>query len=455
MTEVLRRLLAMVSVLGVIGVPFGIGWLWTHPQSRPSRWIRHNAVDPITTRYAAWIDRRTQRRLGNACRNLPPTFPPVPWHEWRYVAMPVRQWCARSPWAAIAHAFKLAILAVAVLNVGTLVNIARYVWHNPPGSRGPRHLTGDQLVDNMMADPANHHSVKGGQNPLDPLGSLVRAGQHAVEWLVHKVEPGVSAVMNPLADPVATATTAAALVLLAMFFVAMRPAATVFVWLSDTKKAGSQQENRPRSILAERPGMFSRARVGETAQWRPVVVLLGVCGSLGQAYKQWDTGGPLVAPRVSLAAAERAVWSAWRTRHDRIRHSRQQGLKEHAALVVGALRAVEARQDTEADTGQVFEDTARMLLKIAQRYGEGRTLALLDPEDLNGVTPAVNREWLRLTILGSVVVGTAVGANLLDVPDSATGPLIGIISLVAVGVLYGARLVATDLIDVMRGQSRK
>ncbi|MFF9480716.1 hypothetical protein [Streptomyces sp. NPDC014733] len=124
-------------------------------------------------------------------------------------------------------------------------------------------------------------------------------------------------------------------------------------------------------------------------------------------------------------------------------------------MVVGALRAVEARQDTEADTGQVFEDMAGMLLKIAQRYGEGRTLALLDPEDLSGVTPSVNQEWVRLVTLGGVVVGTALAANLLGVPDSAIGPLTGVVTVMTAGVLYGARLVSTDLIDVMRGQSRK
>ncbi|UYB40588.1 hypothetical protein SLV14_003234 [Streptomyces sp. Je 1-4] len=370
----------------------------------------------------------------------------MPWHEWRYIANPVRRWCALAPRAAVVHAFKVVLLAVALLNVGTLVNVAWHFWHNPPGAKGPRHLTGNQLIDAIVPPLSTDGTANGGEGSLDSLdalargfgegaldslGAAVREIQEAAGRAAHKAGLGVSAITHPLADPAATATTAAALVLLIMFLLALRPA------------------------LAKLAGPPIHVRGGQTAQWRPVVVLLAVCGSLGEAYKQWDTGGPLVAPRVSLAAAERALWRAWRTRHARIRLTRRRELKEHAALVVGALRAMEARQDTEADTGQVFEDTARMLLKIAQRYGEGRTLALLDPEDLRGVTPAVNREWVRLTMLGSAVVGTAVGANLLNVPDSAIGPLIGIVTLVTVGVLYGARLVATDLIDVMRGQSRK
>ncbi|MGW2023102.1 hypothetical protein [Streptomyces decoyicus] len=38
-----------------------------------------------------------------------------------------------------------------------------------------------------------------------------------------------------------------------------------------------------------------------------------------------------------------------------MRRARRHEMKEHAALVVGALRAMEAKQDSEADTGQVFE----------------------------------------------------------------------------------------------------
>ncbi|MGD3107561.1 hypothetical protein [Streptomyces sp. YGL11-2] len=343
------------------------------------------------------------------------------------------------------------ILAVALLKAGTLVNEIRYIWLNPPGSKGPRHLTGDHLVDNVLNSPATGYAEKRGDGALDPLANLV----HSVRDVAHKVESGVSAITHPWVDPVATATTAAALVLLVMFLTALRTAATLFARMNDADEVRNRQENRPRPIPAKQLGASLHVRGGETAQWRPVVLLLVACESVGRAYKRWDTGDPLVAPRVNLAAAERAVWSAWRTRHARLRRTRRHAMKEHAALVVGALRTVEARQDTEADTGQVFEDMARMLLKIAQRYGEGRTLALLDPEDLRGVTPAVNREWVRLAVLGSVVVGTAAGANLLGVPAPASGPLIGIVSLVTVGVLYGARLVGTELIDVMRGTGRK
>lgn len=95
-----------------------------------------------------------------------------------------------------------------------------------------------------------------------------------------------------------------------------------------------------------------------------------------------------------------------------------------------------------------------MLLKIAQRYAEGRTLALLDPDDLKNVTPVQSREWVRLLTLGLIVTGTVTGALIAGLPDAAATPLIGVISLLAWSVLYGGRMVGADLVDVMRGQSR-
>ncbi|MFG2827285.1 hypothetical protein ACGFWI_07390 [Streptomyces sp. NPDC048434] len=58
-------------------------------------------------------------------------------------------------------AVKLAILAAALLNVGTLVNVAQFFWNNPPGSEGTRHLPlmdqrADDLLDGSAADVAKN-----------------------------------------------------------------------------------------------------------------------------------------------------------------------------------------------------------------------------------------------------------------------------------------------------------
>ncbi|WP_157872286.1 hypothetical protein [Streptomyces silaceus] len=158
---------------------------------------------------------------------------------------------------------------------------------------------------------------------------------------------------------------------------------------------------------------------------------------------------------MDIADAERAIWSAWRLRHGHVRRVHRRQLKDHAAEVIGALRLAEGRQEIDADTAEVFEDLAKMLLKIAERYAEGRTGALLDPEDLAGAPKAVNREWIRLAGLGGTVAGTAVGASLLGLPDSTTTVLVGVATLVAVGLFYGAKFLPTDLVDIAMGQSRR
>lgn len=395
------------------------------------------------------------RRVQLAMVHLEPGVPGTPGvpgaltRGWSTVVEAVKAWCAFAPWAFVVHAVKLAALVLALFNVGTIVAVAKYVVENPPGSQPPAQP--DCLrVDQVDVDPTGPEAdaVKecGGGPVLDPIASLWHWGLDMVGWVRETAAPAVT---EPGADPVRTATVVTVAVLLVMFAKTMLGAAPFFRRVNDAEENGRRPSARQLRERQPRP-----VRGGETARWQPVVVLLVVCGSLGRAYKRLEASHVLDAPRVSLKAAERVVWVAWRTRHGRVRRERRGELKEHAAKVVGALRAMEARQDSAADTRLVFEDTAAMLLKIALRYAEGRTLDLLDSKDLKDVTPAVSREWVRLVALGVIVTGTVAGAMAAGVPEGAATPLIGVVSLAAWGVLYGGRMVGTDLVDVMRGQSR-
>lgn len=79
---------------------------------------------------------------------------------------------------------------------------------------------------------------------------------------------------------------------------------------------------------------------------------------------------------------------------------------------------------------------------------------LLDSKDLKDAKPAASWEWVRLVALGVIVTGTVAGATAAGMPEGATTPLIGVVSLAAWGVLYGGRIVGAGMVDVMRGQSR-
>ncbi|WP_107426885.1 hypothetical protein [Streptomyces sp. CB02460] len=396
------------------------------------------------SRWEAWVAVRATRRLRNVVVRLrpregpgvprPPEVQGVPVPPgvttvaWTRVVRAVYLWCAATPAALAVHLVKLCWLVVVLLNVGTLAVGLRYMTVHPSSS---------ELPDPPFCLRADRISGSSGPSTdadecLDAVNLLVRVWQNGPHWVREAVGPVVA---DPSADPLETAKTLSVVVLLVMLASVVRAA-----W----------------PLLHHARGVDAPAAVGwrsSAARWQPVVVLLAVCGSVGLAYERVSPYD-LHTPRVSLKAAERAVWTAWRVRHGRVHWERRGELKKHAAQVVGALRAMEARQDREAVTGKVFEETAAMLLKIAARYAQGRTLALLDPEDLEGVTPAVSREWVRLVAFGTVVIGTVTGALAAGMPPEAATPLIGAVSLVAWGALYGGRLAGTELVDVMRGQSR-
>lgn len=354
------------------------------------------------------------------------------------------------PVALFGQAIKIILLGFALLNVGTIVSGVRYVIQHPPGSERPQELNCQGSGQAGGEQPEAGTSVSSHCTQLDPLAALWGAGRDAGKWLWSQLAPVIS---NPLGDLMATARTVVALALSVMFGVALWVAASLLRHANDSSERHSPRllPTAPREPRRVSPQMDQGAT---TATWQPVVVLLAVCRSVGLAYSQAGSRHVLHAPRVSLKTAERVAWSAWRTRHRRVRRARRSELKRHAAEVVGAVRAMEARQDSEADTSRVLEETAVMLLKIAQRYAEGRTLALLDPDDLKNVTPVQSREWVRLLTLGLIVTGTVTGALIAGLPDAAATPLIGVISLLAWSVLYGGRMVGADLVDVMRGQSR-
>lgn len=452
------KLVSLAKILGFLAFHYGVvvAWAKSAPvrRSLKSRSIQlmRRGFEPLGRQWKAWVTAQAMQRVSNALVHLEPAAPGVPTRGWLALIEAAKAWTALMPVALVAQMIKIVVLALALFNVGTIVAGVRYLVQHPPGSERPRqpNCSGPGQAGGHE-HAAGASSLKECVEPgLDPLAALWNAGRGAVEWVWSGLAPVVA---DPWGDPVATARVVTAFALLVMVTVAMWVAVSLFRRANDSREY-RRPSLQPTVAREPRPVPSQTVRGGETARWQPVVVLLAVCRSVGLAYKQLETRDVLSAPRVSLKTAERAVWSAWRTRHGRARRARRSDLKRHAAEVVGALRAMEARQDSRADTARVFEDTAVMLLKIAERYAEGRTLALLDPEDLANVTPAQSREWVRLLALGLIVTGTVAGALTAGLPDAAATPLIGVVSLLAWSVLYGGRMVGTDLVDVMRGQSR-
>jgi len=190
------------------------------------------------------------------------------------------------------------------------------------------------------------------------------------------------------------------------------------------------------------------ARSEDRRCW-PVVALLTVAAQCATVLRRWEETEPdCQIPRVSVQPVERAIWRAHRTRRARARRHNERQFKAHAALVVGALRQAEARQDSKP--GPALEDLTVMLLTIAERYSEGRIDDLLDADHLAGVTPAAPRERLRALVVGLAVVLVMAGAAFLGLPDAALIPLLPVVVIfVAVVVNRGRMPTAGQLTDLI------
>ncbi|MET7344612.1 hypothetical protein [Streptomyces sp. NPDC005547] len=426
-----------------------VAWAWAAPVrstlgSQAERVIKRGA-ELLARRWDARVTAHAMQRVSNALVHLSPAAPGVPTRGWLAVVKAAETWTFFMPLMLVTQVVKIILLVLALINLGAIVTVVRHLVEHQPGEEGMGQRNCAELGPAVDDEDAAGSGLFGECGPgADPLGPLGNAAREVADRVWSAL---TSVVADPWGDPVATTKVIIAFTLLAM---------AMWVTVSLFFRAGHSREYRRAGLQSMGAGELRRAPSprGETARWQPVVVLLAVCSSVGLACRQLESRDALSAPRVSLKTAERAVWSAWRTRHGRARRARRNDLKRHAAEVVGALRAMEARQDSDADTARVFEDTAVMLLKIAQRYAEGRTLALLDPDDLANVIPAHSREWVRLLTLGLIVTGAVAGALTAGLPDAAATPLIGLVSLLAWTVLYGQRMVETDLLDVMRGQSR-
>ncbi|MFC9617906.1 hypothetical protein [Streptomyces sp. NPDC056938] len=433
--EVLAYLVGVTGQVFILTLAlFLIMAAWWLFGERVRAWARET-FEPVGNRWRAWATRQAERRITNAVVHLEPIAPDTSRREWQGIVEAVKAWCAYVPLMVLWHVVKLTVLLVLLFNIGAIMTT---LTHSP--QRTPWFVPSCWKLE-----LAKDGSGAGDCEPkgAGPLAALWAPGRETVTWVGESV---AKAVTDPWEAPVRTITTAVAVVLLVMLTVivcALVPTLRHFFAEKGGRYAQEPRESRAGTDLAR-----------ELGRWRPVVVLLTVCGNIGHTYRQLESSDVRNAPRVSLKPAERVVHAAWRTRHGRVRFARRHELAEHAARVVGAIRAMESRQDRDADTKKVLEDTSAMLLKISERYAAGRTLELLDPEDLEGSKPVVSREWLRAAFMATAVVGVTAGALAAGLPEGAATPLIGATSLIAWGIAYGGRMVGSGLVDVMRGQSR-
>ncbi|MFF8992712.1 hypothetical protein ACF09H_22790 [Streptomyces sp. NPDC014983] len=286
-------------------------------------------------------------------------------------------------------------------------------------------------------------------------GSLLNGMVDALRWVAGKVASAPMSLGHMWHSPPSLAfglRVALSLFLVVTVFLAVRGVSLSF---PESERAKQERERRERQ-RAERGGFL------------PVVVLLVSAARCSRAYQQWSQGtGVAGVPRVSMRSAERVIWRAYKTRYpapesvwhstfglvDIGRHHRR-ALKAHAAQVVGALRAAEARQD--AEPAEALREMAVMLVIIAERYAEGRLGQLLDEGRLDPDVSATQGEYLRFLGLGAGVVAAMAAAVSFGIPSDALGPLLGfVVTFGAVIFLRGRIPTPADLVDILRGADRR
>ena len=202
---------------------------------------------------------------------------------------------------------------------------------------------------------------------------------------------------------------------------------------------------RGSSVIIEAPATFARYRLVESA--RQVVVACAKASRRGgeQQPEALELVGKL------LSRVEKDVALAYRSRGLMYfpRTHRRQELKQHAALVVGALHKAETQLDIDAYAA--LREISCLMLKIMRRYADGAIGALLDREQLEGVTPVQDRETLRVVAVATLFTSAAVGIALLHIPEATQNYLLSGVGGLIVAGLYGRRMGhGFDILDRFR-----
>ncbi|MFJ1744306.1 hypothetical protein ACIOG4_37370 [Streptomyces microflavus] len=376
----------------------------------------------------------------------------------RQVRTVLHSWHQAVPLAAVAYILKAYFLLLVLLNLGGLVDAAAR-WSSKTWAESEHAPVPWWAPSGGLWGPARQVA-----EPSEAPGivvTTVAAFRAFGEAIWGKAAQYLPALTAPEGRPTEAATAMFGLVLVLALLLALRAVRGVLGRRPGPSRDGHRRnpgfiDPLPRwwwlrSLLSLRPGVASRTR--------PVAVLVDCIARVGSARRYYQTvtqtRSTLYVPRVDLSGAERVVWSAWKVRHGSVRGALRRDYRNHAAQVVGVIRRLEARQNIEENTGQLFEEMACVLTTIAERYASGNTLALLDPRDMDSVDPAVDREWVRLVVLGVAMTSAAIAAGLSELSAAASTQIVAVVGAVAWVLLYRDRLSPGDVLDVMRGQSRR
>ncbi|MFI9185582.1 hypothetical protein ACIGXG_25560 [Streptomyces goshikiensis] len=207
----------------------------------------------------------------------------------------------------------------------------------------------------------------------------------------------------------------------------------------------------PVVVIAPLLSVVASATFVRFQQFRQSAAVLTVALAIkacAEARSASNTARPmkLTALARCLRDVETAVLKARRTRQTVLRYShRGAGLREHAGQVVARLREAEARLDT--DPSEAFQELARLLMTIAENYTAGRVGALLPASELTGRRSVKDRELIKLSAVILALVGVAIAAPLVGLPEGTLLPVLGGVGLLLLLATFRRRY--RDYLDLL------
>ncbi|MYT82177.1 hypothetical protein YW3DRAFT_03669 [Streptomyces sp. MnatMP-M77] len=154
---------------------------------------------------------------------------------------------------------------------------------------------------------------------------------------------------------------------------------------------------------------------------------------------------------ISMRDAERALWGIYANVPRKLPRHRKNAIKHHIEHVAGALREAEMEQDRNLSDAQI--KMGRLLIKIAERYSQGRLCALLDESDMTGVQPVKRRNLLHFSIVSVFSLTCITAATYLNAPAPVINLLVPIVTIVSIALVYrGSTPGPAQLVDTINSR---
>lgn len=190
---------------------------------------------------------------------------------------------------------------------------------------------------------------------------------------------------------------------------------------------------------------------------RRYALVMEIAETIVAAATAHRAGGERLAPELrkvsrKLGAVTRGISTAHRQRSSvPLLSHRRRALKAHERQVIAAIRACEARLDS--DPRPALEELGSLLLTIGDRYCQGQVGALLSDAQLQGVEAGPDREWVRVIVWAALTSGAVFGLSHAGLSDGAEPTIMTLTGLLLAAMIWQRNVRRVfDIIGLVSGK---